>query len=354
MQRRVIAVGLLVALAAVIAFAWRRTHRSAPDTDLILHGNIDLREVDLPFNEAERIANILVQEGDRVRAGQVIARLDTARLAPQAAQAAALTAAQRDAVDRFHHGNRPEEVAEAQANVESARADAETARDHYERLRSLAANHIVSEQDVDNAKDAMDVAQAKLAVSEKAYELERLGPRSEDIAQAENQLRADEAQLALLRQHVADAVLLAPSNGVVQARLMEPGEMASPDKPVISLAITDPKWVRTYVSEPDLGKVHPGAQAFITVDAFPRQRFPGWVGFVSSIAEFTPKEVQTEALRPSLVYEVRVFVRDTADVLRLGMPATVSVSTAATLPERDTGRSLTVPAIPEPAPSSRP
>ena len=107
---------------------------------------------------------------------------------------------------------------------------------------------------------------------------------------------------------------------------MEPGEMASPQKPVFSLAITDPKWIRAYVSEPDLGKVHPGMTASVMVDSFPKRRFDGWVGFISPVAEFTPKTVQTSELRTSLVYEVRVFVNDPSDDLRLGMPATVYLS----------------------------
>ena len=99
--------------------------------------------------------------------------------------------------------------------------------------------------------------------------------------------------------------------------------MASPQKPVFSLAITNPKWVRAYVSEVDLGKVHPGMAASIVVDSFPDHRFDGWVGFISPVAEFTPKTVQMDELRTSLVYEVRVFVKDPTDNLRLGMPATV-------------------------------
>jgi HlyD family secretion protein len=116
---------------------------------------------------------------------------------------------------------------------------------------------------------------------------------------------------------------MAPTDAVVRTRLMEPGEMASPQKPVFSLAITNPKWVRAYVSERDLGRVHPGMRAQVAVDSFPERRFEGWVGFISPVAEFTPKPVQTTELRTSLVYEVRVFVKDAADDLRLGMPATV-------------------------------
>jgi HlyD family secretion protein len=117
--------------------------------------------------------------------------------------------------------------------------------------------------------------------------------------------------------------LRAPADVTVRNRVMEPGEMASPQRPVVVLAVTDPKWVRAYVAETDLGKVHPGAVAWITVDSFPERRFEGWIGFISPVAEFTPKPVQTEELRTSLVYEVRVFVKDPRGDLRLGMPASV-------------------------------
>jgi HlyD family secretion protein len=102
--------------------------------------------------------------------------------------------------------------------------------------------------------------------------------------------------------------------------------MSSPQRPVFSLAITDPKWIRAYVAETDLGKIHPGIAASVMVDSFPNRRFAGWIGFISPVAEFTPKAVQIEELRTSLVYEVRVFVKDPSDELRLGMPATVSFS----------------------------
>jgi HlyD family secretion protein len=353
MRRSWLIVGLVVVVAAGAVVAWQRARRPAAITRLALHGNIDLREVDVPFNATERVAEVLVQEGDRVHAGQVLARLDTRRLVPQVAQAEAQTASQREVVARLRHGNRPEEIAETRANVESAAADATNARDRYQRLLSLVANHVVSQQDVDNAKANVDVAEAKLVASQKALALEVAGPRQEDVAQAEDQLRANAAALALLRQELSDATLVAPSAGVVRSRLVEPGEMSSPQKPVLSLAITDPKWVRAYLSETDLGKVHPGMDASVAVDAFPGQSFKGWVGFISSIAEFTPKEVQTDALRPSLVYEVRVFVRDTADALRLGMPATVYLSLAPAAPTTDARPSTTVPVLPETAQSRR-
>ena len=323
----IVSVGIVVCAAAGLASWWAL--RPVASWELVLHGNVDLRQAELAFNNSERIAAVLVQEGDVVRAGQPLARLDTSRLTPRLDQAQAQADAQRKVVERLHNGNRPEEIAQARANVESAAADAANAKLRDDRLKNLnesSAGRAVVQQDLDSANAALDVANARLAVNQKALELELAGPRKEDVAQAEADLRADEAQASLLQQELADAELVAPQNGVIRSRLMEPREMASPQKPVFSMAIIDPKWVRAYVDESDLGKVHPGMAATVITDSFPDRPLDGWVGFISPIAEFTPKEVQTEELRTSLVYEVRVFVKDPGDELRQGMPATVHLS----------------------------
>jgi HlyD family secretion protein len=323
MNRRAVILALLMVAAGGAGAAWWFTHRAAGTAELALSGNVDLRQVALAFNGNDRIAAVLVQEGDRVSKGQLLARLDTSRLAPQVAQAEAQVEAQRAVVDRLRHGSRPEEIAQAQANLESAKADALNARKQYERKKALYEKNAGSQQDADSAKAVADVADARVEVNQKALDLAVAGPRSEDIAQAEAQLRGNEAQLAFLRQQLADAELRAPADGIVRSRLLEPGEMATPMRPVFSLAIIDPKWVRTYVTEPDLGKVRTGMQTFVSVDSFPGRRFEGWIGFVSPVAEFTPKSVETTELRTSLVYEVRVFVKDPDNNLPLGMPATV-------------------------------
>lgn len=329
MKKRIIPIGLLV--LAAVAVGWWLTHRQAASQQIVLYGNIDLREVDLAFNDSQRVASVLVREGDAVRKGQVLARLDTSRLRPQLAQAEAQAAAQRAVVARLHHGSRPQEIAQARANLTLAQADARQARDNYQRLEAVSDSsrgRAVSRQEVDDAKAQADVAAAKVAVSRKALQLALLGPRQEDIAQAEAMLAGEQAQVVLFEQELADAELRAPLAAVVRSRIAEPGDMASPQKTALTLAITDPKWVRAYVSETDLGRVRPSMAATVAVDSFPGRRFAGWVGFISPEAEFTPKTVQTQELRSSLVYEIRVFVKDPDDALRLGMPATVYLSAA--------------------------
>ncbi len=346
-RRSLLTVAVVLVVAAGATLAWWFTRPARAPQQLVLYGNVDLRQVDLAFNNNERIAAVLVQEGDTVHKGQVLAKLDTSRLEPAVAQAKAQVAAQKANVLRMHNGSRPEEIAQARANLASAKADAENARLIYERKKTLREQASATQQDFDNAKAALDMANARVDVNAKALELAIAGPRAEDIAQAEAQLRSYEAQLALVRRQLADANLVAPVDGVIRSRLMEPGEMASPQRPVFSIAITDPKWVRAYVSEPDLGRVHPGMAASIAVDGFPNRRFDGWVGFISPVAEFTPKSVETSELRTSLVYEVRVFVKDDTDTLRLGMPATVE------LPLNPPGTSGANP-DPNPSPSTRP
>src|SRR5579885_169515 len=324
MKKRIIPLSVLV--LAAVGFAWWLTHRQSASQEIVLYGNIDLREVDLAFNDSQRIAAVLVQEGDRVRKGQVLALLDTSRLTPQLEQAQARANSQAAVVQRLRNGSRPQEVAQARANLALARADAGQARDNYLRVRQVfqsSSGRAVSRQDLDNAKAQWDVAQAKVAVSRNAVELAVLGPRKEDIAQAQAMLEADQANVALLRQELADATLRAPLDAVVRSRIAEPGDMASPQKTALTLAISSPKWVRAYVSEKELGLVRSGMAATVQVDSFPKRRFDGWVGFISPVAEFTPKTVETPDLRSSLVYQVRVFVKDPDGDLRLGMPATV-------------------------------
>ena len=317
MPRRVIVLLAIVVIAGAAGVAWWYTHRSS--------GNERVRPLRQCRSQADG-ARLQRQRPDRPstgagrrprKEGQVLARLDTSRLSrSRPGRGAGRRAESRRR--QAHAGSRPEEIAQARANVAAARADADNARAQYERLTSLIASAggraSVTEHDVDTAKAALDVAEARLAVSERALDLAVAGPRTEDIAQAEAQLAAIEAQLALLKQQLTDAELVAPVEGVVRSRLMEPGEMASPQRPVFSLAIVDPKWVRAYVSEPDLGKAAaPARRPRSPSTAFPDQRFEGWVGFISPVAEFTPKAVQTEELRTSLVYEVRVFVKDPSE-----------------------------------------
>jgi HlyD family secretion protein len=321
---------VLVALA-LIAATYLLHKPAVANGEIVLYGNVDLRQVSLAFKDSERIAQVLAQEGERVREGQVLAELDTTTLALRVSQAQAQMEAQEQVLRRLEAGSRPEEINQARAQVQAAQAELQLAQQQFERLQSTrdsTAGRGVSQQDVDAAEARRKVAQAQLDSARQSEQLAVSGPREEDIAQARAQSNVARANLALLQQQLVDAQLKAPITAVVRSRLLEAGDMASPQRPVFTLAITDPKWVRAYVQGTDLARVRPGMAAQVRIEGVAAP-LGGSIGFIASVAEFTPKTVQTEDLRSSLVYEIRVLVEDPDDLLRLGMPATVNIAAAA-------------------------
>ena len=327
-MKRKIVVPLLVivVLSGAGIFYWQRTHdHEPPATALTLYGNVDIRQVQLAFNGADRIDRMLVREGEAVRKGQLLASLDTTRLQQNVALLEAQVAAQQQIVARLKAGNRPEEIRKARADAEAARINAQNAERTYRRLEDLVARKFVAKQQADDAKAAADAAQARYEAAQATRRLEELGARVEDIAAAQATLKANEAALALARKQLADASLYAPSDGVIQDRILEPGDMASPQLSAYTLALTDPIWVRAYVQGPDMGKIHHGMRAEVTTDSYPGKHYRAWLGYMSPSAEFTPKSVETTEVRSNLVYQVRVFVCNPQNELRLGMPATVTI-----------------------------
>lgn len=328
MMKRLIRVIVLVVIVSAVVLGVRWHKEKAPDTtgtNLKIYGTIDIRDANLAFNEQERISRVLVEEGDRVEAGQVLAQLKTDRIEAQIAESQARVAAQTQVVNRLKAGSRRQEIEQAQAEVAAAKARVRNAEQNFQRIMKTFGSGATSEQVLDDAQSRLDVEQAQLKVREKALNLTLEGPRREDVAAAEKNLEALAAALSLLNIRLGDMTLTAPAPGVIQSRILEPGEIAGPTRPVVTLALTDPKWVRAYVSEPDLGRISSGKPAKVYSDSFPGEAIEGWIGFISPTAEFTPKTVQTEMLRTKLVYEVRVFVHDAGDRLRLGMPVTVIV-----------------------------
>ncbi len=328
MKKRLAILVLLIVAGTAGGWYWLNRDVSVDTGILVLHGNVDIRQISLAFEESGRITALTAEEGDTVTAGQRLGTLDTRTLALQADQAEARVEQQRQALLELENGSRQEEVDQALARLAEAEADSRLAEIELSRARRLKETRsaAISQQGVDQAQSAADAAAARVEERQAALRLTVTGPRAEDIAGARAALAAAEADLALLRHRIARGRLLAPTDAVVRARLLEPGDMASPQVPAFTLALTRPKWIRVYVGETDLGKVRPGMAAEVTTDSHPDTPVPGTVGYIASVAEFTPKTVQTEELRTSLVYEVRVRVEDEAGALRLGQPATVRLS----------------------------
>ena len=333
MKKKALLVLPILLAGAGFAYWWLHERTpSPPDDTLTLYGNVDIREVDLAFGTSEHIAELLVQEGDAVQPGQILGRLKTEKLEAEVAAAQAAADAQAQALARLETGSRPEEIRRARAEADALNAKARTAQITYDRQRKLGAQKLAATEDVDQARAAADAAEAQAKAAEETYALAVAGARAEDIAQAAAQLAAQQANLALAKARLTDATLTAPARGIVRERILEPGDMASPQTPALTLALTDPMWVRAYVPEPDLGRIAPGMTAQVRTDSYPDKRYRGWIGFVSPTAEFTPKNVETPDLRTRLVYQVRVFVCNPQNELRLGMPATVTIPQAQPAP----------------------
>lgn len=317
---------LLLIVGAIAGGAYFYFQRGEESTNsLTLYGNVDIREVQLAFNDSGRITKLLVQEGARVKQGELVAELDPVRYEAAAARAQAAAAAQKEVLARLLAGSRPEEIAAARARVRAAQAALQDAEQTYRRTEVLARTQYVSQQKLDNVKSTLDSAKANLDAQQQALTLAVKGPRQEDIDAARAQLKADQAALQLAQRELADTKLYAPASGVIRDRILEPGDMAFPQTPVFTLALTEPLWVRAYVPEPDLGKIAPGMRAEVSTDSFPGKVYRGWIGTISPTAEFTPKQVETTELRSKLVYQVRVYVCNPRNELRLGMPATVTI-----------------------------
>lgn len=324
----------VIAVFALIAGGWYWwSHRGAAASgDLTLYGNVDIRQIALAFDGSGRISELRVEEGDTVEKGQVVGLLDTQTLQLQADAQQAVVDAQQQALLKLRNGSRPEEIAQVRAQLDSAEASKILAEQELTRVQQLRLSRsgAASQQSLEQAQAEAQAAEANVAQVRAALELAEAGARAEDIAQAEAQLRSAEVQLQLLRHQIGQGELVAPDHAVIRSRLREPGDMVSSTTPVLALALTQPKWVRVYVSEPDLGRIRSGMQAQVVADSQPDQPVAGEIGYISSVAEFTPKTVQTEELRTSLVYEVHVIVADQADTLRLGQPVTVQISPEAT------------------------
>jgi len=314
---------LLLLSGVAICLVWFMTRQVPGETPEVLHGNIDHRQVDLAFKDAERVSTVQVDEGDAVAAGDVVATLETERLDLEIARARATVRAQEAVLARLEAGSRPQEIRRAEADVAAAAADAVNARAVHARMAALLAVGGVAPQDEENARAARDVAEGRAAQTRAQLALVREGPRVEDIDEARAALAARRQELAVLERRRVESVLVAPTAGIVRKRLLEPGDMAAPSRPVCTIDLTGVKWVRVFVPEAMLATMVPGRRAEVSIDGAPGKVFAGRVAHVAASAEFTPRNVETPELRTSLVYEVRVLVDDPGGMLRLGMPATV-------------------------------
>lgn len=332
MKRRLFGLLGLALLGGAVFFAARgRAERGAP---LLLYGNVDIREVNLAFRVGGRISEILRDEGDLVKGGDAVAKLDDEPNRREVEEARARAQQDRAHLDLLVKGYRAEEIAEARASVREREATLANARRFLRRQQDLLASRTVSPQEADDAEQREKEAAARLKSAQEQLAWMEAGYRPEEISQARAALATSEAALASAELRLADTILKAPSDGVIMTRAREPGAMVQPGATLLTLSLQRPVWVRAYVPESDLGRVRPGLMVELTTDSRPGKPYHGQVGFISPEAEFTPKSVETPDLRTSLMYRIRVVVSDPDDGLRQGMPVTIRTLAALDRPGR--------------------
>ena len=387
MKKRILVIVLVLAAAGAAVYAFRGVGR-APGNRMVVSGNIELTEVNISFKTAGRLIERNVDEGDRVTKGQVIARIDRDQLVAQQsretagwesseaqlAQAETALAWQRATMagdieqrkadvasneaklQELQNGSRPQEKQEARAAVESAQSEFDRAKKDWDRAQPLYKNDDISTQQYDQFRNRFESADAALKQAKDREGLVLAGPRVEQIngqqAQVEHargalkmaeansleikrreqelttrraEIGRSKASLSLIDSQMADTVATSPVDGVVLVKAADVGEVLAPGTAVVTVGDIDHPWLRGYINETDLGKVKIGSKANVTTDSYPGKIYQGRVTFISSEAEFTPKQIQTQQERVKLVYRIKIQVENPQHELKSNMPADAEI-----------------------------
>jgi HlyD family secretion protein len=318
--------GVLV-VAAISAGAWWGWRQQNPaNGPLALSGNVEVRQVNLGFKVSGRITRLMADEGQRVEEGEVLGSLEKSYFEDSLAQARAQLSQAAAILAKLEAGNRPEEIGQAEAAVAERETTLVNAQQTLARAKHLLQNSAGTQKAYDDALSASREAEARLNSARQDLKLQQAGSRKEDIDAARAQLAERAAAVTTAERQLADADLKVPSPGVVLSRVREVGAIVNAGETVFVLTLVSPVWVRSYVSEVDLGRVKAGMPVDIRTDTPGAGPFVGHIGFISTTAEFTPKTVETRELRTALVYRLRIVVDDPEGVLKQGMPVTVTAS----------------------------
>ncbi|MCG6918242.1 MAG: efflux RND transporter periplasmic adaptor subunit [Deltaproteobacteria bacterium] len=317
-------IGIILAslvLAAVLIYWLFFRGGQGSENVLRLAGHIEATETDLSFKVPGKISLIHFQEGDWIKAGQVVAQLEAEDLRDQVAVVEGRVAAAEANLTKLLAGSRPQEKREALAAVERAQADLKNKKLEFERMQALMEREAVASASRDSAEAAYRMAQETLRQAQEHYSLVMEGTRREDIDAARAELEQGKADLELARTRLSYATLISPANGVVLVRSAEPGEVVAIGSPVLTIGDLDNIYFEGYIPETDLAKARFGQRAAITTDTFPGREYPAWVSYISSKAEFTPKTVETFKERVTLVYRTKIRTNNQNYELKPGMPA---------------------------------
>ena len=320
MKRFVFGVLVLAAVAGSLYY-FVLQNRAGTDPFIKISGNIEATEVNVGFKISGRITSLSLEEGDWIEKGKVIARTDDEDLRHRLDLARESLRAAQARLAKLKAGARPEELREAEAALHQAEYDLENKQGHYERMNALFGRGVISKETIDNAEAGFKIAKASLARAKENYSLIQEGPRKEDIEDASAQVEQARASLRVAETQLSYSVLVSPVSGIVVVKSAEPGEVVNAGTAIATLADIRSVWVKAYLPETDLGRVKWGQEVLVTTDLQPQKTYRGKISFISSRAEFTPKQIQTEKERVTLVYRIKVDLPNPDLELKPGMPA---------------------------------
>jgi HlyD family secretion protein len=286
------------------------------------YGNVDVRTVSLAFRVSGRLETLNFDEGQKLKKGDIIATIENSIFKENLNQINAQINLQEIQIQKLEKGYRTEEIEKAKAKLSEVKANLDRTNKDFQRAQTLFKSNSISEQSYDNTKaQALDL-QAQYEYTKSSLELLQNGYEKEDILSAKATLESLKAQRNILQINYNDTVLYSPVDGTIITKVYEPGSIVNNSQTIVEIAKSDEYWVRSYLSEKYLGLVKTGMKAVITTDS--NTKYEGEVSFISALAEFTPKTVQTEDLRTDLVYRFRIVLKDIDDNLKQGMPVTIS------------------------------
>ncbi|MCG3705788.1 MULTISPECIES: HlyD family efflux transporter periplasmic adaptor subunit [Aliarcobacter] len=324
-MKKKLTIALIILLISFISYKIYSNIFLKNENNLTFYGNIDTRTVNVGFRFLGKIENITKDEGEIVKKDEVLVKLDTASLEKSLEELNEKIFASKLELSKLQTGYRQEEILEAKAAMEEAIENLNKTKDTYNRQANLFKTKSTSEENFTISQLNYKQALATLDKAKALYELRKNGYRDEDIKIQESNLKSLEIQAEKLKIDLNDSVIKAPVDGVILTRFKEIGAITNAGESILEIAKTDEFWVRAYIDEKNLGNIKPGLKMSIQTDSR-SENYEGVIGFISPVAEFTPKNIETQELRADLVYSFRVIVKNPDDKIRQGMPVTLKIA----------------------------
>lgn len=323
-MKKKLTIALIILLISFISYKIYSNIFLKNENNLTFYGNIDTRTVNVGFRFLGKIENITKDEGEIVKKDEILVKLDTASLEKSLEELNEKIFASKLELSKLQTGYRQEEILEAKAAMEEAIENLNKTKDTYNRQANLFKTKSTSEENFTISQLNYKQALATLDKAKALYELRKNGYRNEDIKIQESNLKSLEIQAEKLKIDLNDSLIKAPVDGVILTRFKEIGAITNAGESILEIAKTDEFWVRAYIDEKNLGNIKPGLKMSIQTDSR-SENYEGVIGFISPVAEFTPKNIETQELRADLVYSFRVIVKNPDDKIRQGMPVTLKI-----------------------------